>query len=198
MQAIVAGDVRAFESLYDRYGRLVYSTAYRVLSDAQLAEDVAQEVFVRIWRRPSRYVEERGRFLGWLLSVTRNRAIDELRARARRSLNEDQIIDQPRGAYLAGESSAAEFHRAELVEQRGVVREALRSLPDDQRVAIELAYYRGLTQVEIAEALQTPLGTIKTRMRLGMHKLRAALDGRIGTVDIESAPDRPERQGGGR
>ena len=188
MQAIGAQDVRAFETLYDRYARLVYSTAYGVLEDAQSAEDVVQEVFVRLWKAPQRYVAERGRFLGWLLSVTRNRAIDEYRSRRRRTSNERQIIDQPAGELIASESPQGEFHRVELVDQRALVREALETLPEEQRMAIALAYYKGMTQSEIAKALDTPLGTVKTRIRLGMQKLRVHLDGRVGTIEVSRAP----------
>ena len=188
MQEIGAQDVRAFETLYDRYARLVYSTAYGVLEDSQSAEDVAQEVFVRLWKAPQRYVAERGRFLGWLLSVTRNRAIDEYRSRRRRTTNERQIIDQPAGELIASESPQVEFHRVELVDQRALVREALETLPEEQRMAIALAYYKGMTQSEIATALNTPLGTVKTRIRLGMQKLRIQLDGRVGTIEINREP----------
>ena len=198
MRAVTTGGVEAFEALYDRYVRLVYSTAYGVLEDSHSAEDVVQEVFVRIWRRPQQYVEERGRFVGWLLSVTRNRAIDEYRSRRRRTGKERQIIDQPAGELIASEAPAVEFHRVELVDQRALVREALQSLPKEQRVTIELAYFKGLTQAEIAEAQGAPLGTVKTRIRLGMQKLRIALDGRVGTIDsVRAAEDKPRAAGGG-
>lgn len=190
MHAISRQEAGAFEALYDRYSRLVFSTAYRVLSDAEAAEDVVQDVYVRLWRRPDRYVEARGKFLGWLLSVTRNRAIDEIRARGRRPLSESQLSGPTEGSSVIAdapsETATKEMQSAELTDQRDLVRAALADLPDPQRVAIELAYYKGLTQAEIATTLDTPLGTIKTRIRLGMQKLRAALDGRVGV--IEPAP----------
>ena len=192
MQAVGRREVKAVEALYDRYARLVFSTAYRVLGDAHAAEDVVQDVFVRLWRTPERYVEERGRFLGWMLSVTRNRAIDEVRSRRRRPLTESQVWDPDEAGSLAeGTASTAasrEMASAELVDQREMVRAALADLPEEQRVAIELAYYSGLTQAQIAERLATPLGTVKTRMRLGMRKMRVALEGRVGVLD---PPDRP-------
>ncbi len=192
MQAIGRREVEAVEALYDRYARLVFSTAYRVLGDAHAAEDVVQDVFVRLWRRPERYVEERGRFLGWMLSVTRNRAIDEVRSRRRRPLTESQVWDPDEPGSLAeGTASAAasrEMASADLVDQREMVRAALADLPEEQRVAIELAYYSGLTQAQIAERLATPLGTVKTRMRLGMRKMRAALEGRVGVLDPPAPP----------
>lgn len=200
MQAIGRREVRAFEALYDRYARLVFSTAYRVLGDAQSAEDVVQDVFVRLWRNPERYVEERGRFLGWMLSVTRNRAIDEVRARKRRPLTESQVWDPDEPGSLAeGTASAAasrEMATADLVDQREMVRKALADLPEEQRLAIELAYYGGLTQAQIAERLSTPLGTVKTRMRLGMRKMRVALEGRVGELDpAADAPSGPPAAG---
>lgn len=191
MDAIGAQDVRAFEALYDRYVRLVYSTAYGVLEDAQSAEDVVQEVFARIWKAPQRYVAARGKFFSWLLSVTRNLAIDEYRARRRRTRNERQIVDHAASAFIADESSLGAFHVAEMRDQRALVREALGTLPPEQRTAIALAYYKGMTQSEIAAALDTPLGTVKTRIRLGMRKLRTQLDERVGALEIDE-PSRGE------
>lgn len=192
MQAIGRGEVGAFETLYDRYSRLVFSTAYRVLGDAHSAEDVVQDVFVRLWRNPDRYVEERGRFLGWMLSVTRNRSIDEVRSRRRRPLNESQVGDPDSSGSItdetASESASLEMAGAELVDQREMVRAALAELPEEQRLAIELAYYSGLTQAEIAQRLATPLGTVKTRIRLGMQKMRVALEGRVGVLEPPSPP----------
>lgn len=191
MQAIGRQEMGAFETLYDRYSRLVVSTAYRVVGSMQSVEDVAQEVFVRLWRQPERYVEERGRFLGWLLSVTRNRAIDEVRSRRRRPLNESDVGDPEQGGPITdrteSEPAARDMARSDLVDQRAMVRAALAELPDEQRIALELAYFGGLTQVEIAEKSGTPLGTVKTRIRLGMRKLREALDGRVGVIEAAGA-----------
>lgn len=180
MAGLAAGDLGALESLYDRYGALVYSVALRVLLDRQLAEDVTQEVYLRLWRRPWAYNPERGRFVSWLMSVTRNRAIDERRRLNRRLLAEDE-----------GEGDAPELPdpgrfndplvEAELADQRATVRDALEQLPSAQRQVLELAYFAGLTQTEIAERTGEALGTVKTRVRLGMQKLRALLgDAREG------------------
>ncbi len=194
MRAIGEQEMVAFNTLYDRYSRLVFSTAYRVLNDAGAAEDVVQDVYVRLWQRPERYVEERGRFIGWLLSVTRNRAIDEIRSRGRRPLSETQVsggdVTSSITAEAPSRSAARELESAEMVDQREAVRAALDGLPYDQRIAIELAYFKGLTQVEIAEALATPLGTIKTRVRLGMRKLRVALEGKVGLIEPSPSADR--------
>lgn len=169
-------DIRAFEALYDRYGSLVYSTALRVVVEPSLAEDVAQEVFLRLWRRPENYVPQRGRFLVWLLRVARNRAIDEVRMRGRRLKHEAvPSWSLEEGPALA--SADDPLRDAQLADERRLVQRALATLPPDQRQAIELAYLRGLTQQEIAKALNQPLGTVKTRIRLGMQKLKALLLG---------------------
>lgn len=181
MVAVTARDELAFSVIYDRYIDLVYSTSLRVLADAQLAEDAAQDVFVRIWRRPESFVAERGRFLSWLMSVTRNRSVDELRARGRRNRREAPSADDS-GELLAsvpGHESDDPARHAQLHEEQALVRRALVNLPTDQKRALELAYFGGLTQQEIAATLHEPLGTIKTRIRLGMQKLRRALEDQV-------------------
>jgi len=177
MLAVVARDEHAFAVLYDRYIDLVYSASLRVLGDASLAEDTAQDVMVRLWRRPETFIAERGRFLSWLMSVTRNRAVDELRARGRRRRREGGPLGEPDEAaepVFASDPVDPQFN-AELHEDQLAVRAALTELPGDQRVALELAYFGGLTQQEIATQLHEPLGTVKTRIRLGMQKLRRSL-----------------------
>ena len=172
--ALAADEVTALEQLYDRYSALVFSIALRVLHDNALAEDVTQEVFLRLWRQPASFDPQRGRFISWISSVARNRALDELRKLTRRRGAEDQteeaVLDLPDDAR--GEDPQEE---AILAEERERVRAALAELPPAQRQVIELAYFSGLTQVEIAERTGDPLGTIKTRVRLGMRKLREAL-----------------------
>lgn len=168
------GEIVALELVYDRYSALVFSVSYRVLNDRQLAEDVVQEVFLRLWRRPSSYDPERGRFISWLMSVTRNRALDEQRRITRRRRVEYR--DEEPMYQLASRDAADDPQLgAELAERRQVVREAMTRLPPAQRRVLELAYFSGLTQVEIAERTGDPLGTVKTRVRLGMQKLREAL-----------------------
>lgn len=165
-------DERAFEQLYDRYADLVYSVALRILTDPALAQDVAQEVFLRLWRAPDSYDAARGRFANWLVSVARNRAVDEVRTRGRRRLREVGPVtseDPPDGR--ADDPSA--LAQADLDAR--AVRRALVDLPEEQRLTLELAYYGGLTQQEIAQLLNQPLGTVKTRTRLAMKKLRLAL-----------------------
>jgi RNA polymerase sigma-70 factor (ECF subfamily) len=170
---LLAGrDVRALEALYGRYGDYVYSVSLRVVGDAQLAEDIAQEVFLRLWRRPDLFDAGRGRFVTWLLSVARNKAIDERRSRGRRFRHEN-----PPGTGAEDVPSAAEdpVDSALHAVDRVVIQRALGLLPAEQREAIQLAYFGGYTQQEIAEGLKQPLGTVKTRIRLGLQKLRAVL-----------------------
>lgn len=174
MQRLFHRDRDAFEEIYDRYGDLVYSTALRVLRDPHLAEDISQETFVRLWRKPDSYVAERGRFLTWLISVTRNRAVDEVRSRGRRQRHETASPEEQE-RELPADTADDPVLNAQLAEQRRIVRAALAELPPEQRQVIELAFFGGLTQQEIADRLSQPLGTVKTRIRLGMQKLRTAL-----------------------
>ncbi len=183
MQRLHHQDQRAFEAIFDRYGDLVYSTALRVLRDTQLAEDVSQEIFVRLWRKPQSYVAERGRFLTWLISVTRNRAVDEVRSRGRRQRHETASPEEQERELPASDSIDPALN-AQLAEQARIVRAALAELPPEQREIIELAYFGGLTQQEISDRLDQPLGTVKTRIRLGMQKLRAALAPQIRSEQI--------------
>jgi RNA polymerase sigma-70 factor, ECF subfamily len=174
MQRLAYRDLVAFRALYDRYGNLVYSAALRVVRDAQIAEDMVQEIFLRIWRKPESYVAQRGRFVTWLTSVTRNRAVDEVRSRGRRFRHETASPEEQERELPTSEQDDPAL-TAELSDQRRLIIAALTQIPAEQREIIELAYFGGLTQQEIAERLSQPLGTVKTRIRLGMQKLRAAL-----------------------
>ncbi len=173
-----ARDERAFETLYGKYSDIVYSVSLRVLADPTLAQDVAQEVFLRFWRMPDSYDASRGRFMNWLLSVTRNRAVDEVRSRGRRRQREVAPAVMPEDPPDAHAEDP--LHNAQLEAERSAVRNALRLLPEEQRTALELAYFGGLTQQEIAALLNQPLGTVKTRTRLAMKKLRLTLAGEVG------------------
>jgi RNA polymerase sigma-70 factor (ECF subfamily) len=171
-----AGDARALEVLYDRYARVVYSFALRIVGEAQLAEELLQEVFFRAWQQGGSFRATRGSFITWLLSITHNMAIDEVRKRRRRPLRSDN--DDPEAVMAAMPDTGLDVEEEVwLGALRETVAAAMQTLPPAQREAIELAYFRGLTQREIAERLGEPLGTIKTRMRLGMQKLRDQLEG---------------------
>jgi len=173
MAGLAAGDIASLEALYDRYSALVFSVGLRILLDRQLAEDVTQEVFLRLWRRPWAFQPDRGRFISWLMSVTRNRAIDERRRLNRRDQRERQ--DDDPAPELPDERVADPLIEVELAERRQAVREAMTQLPDRQREVLELAYFSGLSQTEIAARTGDALGTVKTRVRLGMQKLRSLL-----------------------
>ena len=174
MQRLTVRDLAAFRTLYARYGKLVYSATYRVLRDSHLAEDMVQEVFLRLWRKPDSYSSTRGRLTTWLTSVSRNRAVDEVRSRNRRYRHETASPEEAERELAAPEIDDPGL-TAELSDQRRIIVAALSKLPDEQRRTIELAYFGGYTQQEIAQMLEQPLGTVKTRIRLGMQKLRVAL-----------------------
>jgi RNA polymerase sigma-70 factor (ECF subfamily) len=173
---VAKGEAHALEVLYDRYSRIVLGFGQRIVGDRQLAEELLQEAFFRIWQQAATYSTERGNFGTWLLSITHNLAIDELRKRRRRPLKADS--EEPETILAAMADTGTDIEdEVWLGALRTIMIQALGQLPAAQREAIELAYYQGLTQREIAERLGEPLGTIKTRMRLGMQKLREALAG---------------------
>jgi RNA polymerase sigma-70 factor, ECF subfamily len=175
VRALEERDSKALEALYDRYGDYVYSICLRMVRDVQLAEDLTQEVFLRVWRRPDLFDATRGRFLTWLLSVARNRSIDERRSRGRRFKHENPPSLAAEEMLASAPSTDDGSDPAVLSDERVVIQRALHILPPDQRLAIQLAYFGGYTQQEIAKGLQQPLGTIKTRIRLGLQKLRITL-----------------------
>ena len=164
---------RAMEVLYDRLGRQAFGLAYRILGDGPSAEDVVQEAFLTLWRQADRVDSARGKLSSFVLTIVHHKAIDALRAK--RGLIAKQLPIEVGDIEKAG-SDVAERVLASL--SRDEVREALAAVPDDQRRAIEMAYYEGLTHVEIAEALSLPLGTVKSRLRLGLDKMRTTL--RVG------------------
>src|SRR3954468_161424 len=166
------GELDALEDLYDRYKTMAYSIAYRITNDPTLAEDVVQDAFLGAWRNAARYVEGRGSGKTWLLAIVHHRAIDSVRRR--RPTTELPDIEQPLPSALTLPDVWAEVV---AVLDAATVHGALAVLSDVQREAIELAYFGGLTQQEIAERTATPLGTVKSRMRLGLLAMRRALDG---------------------
>jgi RNA polymerase sigma-70 factor (ECF subfamily) len=177
---VAAGELDALDALYDRYKTMAYSIAYRITNDPALAEDVVQDAFLGVWRNASRYVEGKGSVKTWLLSIVHHRAIDAVRRR-RPTTELPGEEDGPPPTQLRlpdvwGEVAA----NLDAVE----VRRALATLSDVQREALELAYFGGLTQVEIAERTATPLGTVKSRMRLGLLAMRGVLtDAAPGTEE---------------
>jgi RNA polymerase sigma-70 factor, ECF subfamily len=168
-----SGDQEAFATLYDRYSRAAFSLAYRMMGERQAAEDLAQDAFLKIWRGASSYRAERGSVRSWILSIVRNRGIDQLRSHASLSRAQDKI----EASALRARPCEA-FAETWRNSQREQVREALNTLPSEQLKILELAYFSGYTQVEISELLKVPLGTVKGRMRLGLKKLREYFDRR--------------------
>jgi RNA polymerase sigma-70 factor (ECF subfamily) len=165
-----AGDERGLAELYDRWSDRVHSLAEHLLRDARDAEDIVEETFWQAWRSAARYDASRGAVGTWLLTICRSRALDKLRARRRRP--EDASLDE---SPAVADSAADPADTVVAGETGRIVRAALKELPNEQRQALELAYFRGLSQSEIAEKTGQPLGTIKTRMRLAMNKLRERL-----------------------
>ena len=170
MDRLAGGDLGALERLYDQYGAMSFSVAYRITGDRASAEDVVQEAFLGAWRNAGRYVDARGSVRTWLLSIVHHRAIDAVRRRRPTS----ELPESEAGVPLALVMPDTWTEIAASLD-RETVRAALATLSDVQREAIELAYFGGLTQAEIAERTGAPLGTVKGRMRLGLDALRAAM-----------------------
>jgi RNA polymerase sigma-70 factor, ECF subfamily len=167
------GDAQAFAALYDRHGRVAYSLAYRMMGERQAAEDLVQEAFLKMWRVAGSYRVERASVRTWILSIVRNRSIDELRSTASRRRTRDKVE-----AQTPTSQPSEAFGEAWRNSQGEQVREALRGLPPEQLKVLELAYFSGYTHTEIAELLDLPLGTVKGRMRLGLKKIREYFDSR--------------------
>ena len=175
MQLVQRGDPQAFELLYDRHGGAAYSLAYRIVGKQAAAEDVVQEALLSIWRSRRRYDQTRGSVRTWILGIVHNRAVDGLR---RGSVHDRrrETLDVVEERFEASERTDVEVARRE--EARSV-RGALETLPTEQRQTIELAYFGGFTQSQIAELMEQPVGTVKGRMRLGLDKMRRELVGGV-------------------
>jgi RNA polymerase sigma-70 factor (ECF subfamily) len=171
LKAIAARDEAALALLYDRYRVILFGLLMRILNNREEAEDVLQEVFLQVWRKAADFDESRGRPFTWLVTLGRSRGIDRLRALAAR----DRVAEA--GAREVVEEISDAAADAFKSEQRGLVSAALAKLPDEQQRPIMLAYFDGLTQSEIATRLGAPLGTVKTRMRTGLIRLRELLAG---------------------
>ena len=167
---IAGDDPDALGELYDRYGRVVFGVLYRLLGAPEAAEEVTQDAFHAVWQRAATYRADRGAVRTWLLAIARNAAIDWRRTKGKR-IEREAAIDE--AAELVEEIRVDDRVIARLRAER--VREAVASLPDEQRIVLSLAFWSGLSQTEIAERTGTPLGTVKSRVRLGMTKLRDRL-----------------------
>jgi RNA polymerase sigma-70 factor (ECF subfamily) len=180
LHAVARGDEGALARLYDSYRVILFGLLVRILNSREEAEDVLQEVFIQVWRRAGDFDEKRGRPFTWLVTLTRSRGIDRLRllsARQRLAVSASQ--DQP-------DSTSDAFSDAVRSGQKEIVQRALAELPEEQRDTLVLAYFQGLTQSEIASKLGTPLGTVKTRMRSGMIKLRRLLETQLESFGTDA------------
>ena len=166
------GDQAALARLYDSTNRMVYGLILRIVSNTHTAEEVLLDVYLQIWRKAEAYDAGKGTVLAWLFTIARSRAIDALRSRASRESGQQDPLDT---AAVAVDRSPSPEENSSISQRRQFVQDCLAELSPDQRQAIELAYFRGLSHSEIAETLKQPLGTVKTRVRLGMARLRESL-----------------------
>jgi len=173
VRRMAAGDEAALGLLYDRWSPMLHSVALRIVGDPNDAEEVLEETFWQAWRQAGRFEETRGGVSTWLGMILRSRALDRVRARGR--LREERWDSVMEPAMAGEDTRGAPDSHAELDEMRRLVTAAVAQLPAEQRQTVELAYFRGMSQTEIAAALGQPLGTVKTRARLALQKLREAL-----------------------
>lgn len=171
LQEISEGNTDAFSVLYDRHSPQLYGLALKILQNRTLADDVIQDVFVNIWKKAGSFNRDRGAPIAWMLILCRNRCIDVLR-KTNKSKSRLTELTQEATQRIAENSGISPLESADLSEMSQAARSALNDLPAEQRDPIELAYFKGLSQTEIASELNLPLGTVKTRIRLGMQKLR--------------------------
>jgi len=171
VQRVLQRDMSAFEELYDRHSRLVYALILRIVQQATTAEEVVQDIFLQLWRNASRYDGSRGPFLPWLLALARNRALDQLRLKSERQRRREEQTE-----HLPPATAIPDFEGLLDQKRRAIrVREVVSSLNPQQKRAIELAYFEGLTHTEIASLLNEPLGTVKSWIRNGLLRLKEGL-----------------------
>lgn len=174
LREVGRGDRASFEQIYDRFSRPLFSIAYRVLNNREAAEDVLQDVFVQIWNKAALYDPARGRPLTWAITITRNKAVDRLRSLQRRGRLHEEV-ERETTVQEQTASHATSADEADTTSRAAVIRAAVMTLSPEQRRAIELAFFGGLTQVQIAQHLHEPLGTVKARIRRGMMKLKESV-----------------------
>lgn len=176
VRGVASGDEDALGRLYDRFGQAVYSLCLRIVHDGPTAEDLTQEVFVRLWRSAASFDAARGRVSTWLLRIAHNLALNEVRRRQSRPVVAPDVEWEVESATLADTSAEGDPATSAWMRERAdAVKQALAQLPAPQRQAIELAFFGGLSQAEVAAALGDPLGTVKSRIRVGMQRLRELL-----------------------
>lgn len=172
------GDRDALAELYDRFSRPLFSTAFHILKDSAESQDIVHDVFLVLWEKAAQFEETRGSAFSWAVTLTRNRSIDRLRARRRRAGLLEKSAPSDLG-YDEGAGASGAVEHASAGDEASAVRSAVAALPPDQKRALELAFFSGLTQQEIAGQLQEPLGTVKARIRRGLLKLRDSLPHRL-------------------
>lgn len=177
IQRIAQKDSASFQAFYRKYSGLIFTAIANVLNDHHDAEDVMQEVLVQIWNKAHLYESRKGKPLTWITTMARNRAIDKIRSKQRRSRLNDDFENESRPEQPEFEASSAD--QCEVRERNRIVRSAVSKLTDDQKEAIQLAYFAGLTQAEVAEKLNEPLGTVKARIRRGVTRLEALVKPRF-------------------
>jgi RNA polymerase sigma-70 factor (ECF subfamily) len=173
VERIMAGDEGALSALYDRYSGMLYALLLRILKDTGAAEEVLQDLFLQLWRGAARFDASRGSLAGWLLVIGRNRALSRLRGKQRREFVPDDIEGFSLNAVPSSENLENEAARMQLMNR---LRGAMAALPAEQREAVELAYFEGMTQTEIAARTGSPLGTVKSRVRAAMQTLKQLFD----------------------
>jgi len=174
LSAVARGAVWAMEILYERYSRILYSLAYHMVADHQIAEDLSQDAFLAVWRRATSYSPQSGAARSWIVSIMHHRTIDYLRSVRRRSVLKEATWEEVERDERTAFPDA--WDEAWQNIQSAKIREALMKLPTEQRMVIELAYFQGWTHSEIAEGCQIPLGTVKARMRLGLTRLKRVVE----------------------
>ncbi|MEM0895453.1 MAG: sigma-70 family RNA polymerase sigma factor [Verrucomicrobiota bacterium] len=180
LRSVANGDRVAFRHLHDRFKGVIYMTIYKVLNDHQDTEDVMQEVFAQIWQKAKLFDNQRGKPLTWCTTMARNRAIDRIRSKQRRARLRDALEEENKKEEPI--TSRDSLDEVTANETNGIVRSAVMELSDEQREAIELAYFAGLTQHEVADRLGEPLGTIKARIRRGITKLQCKVRCRVDDI----------------
>lgn len=175
LRRMAAGDESALGTLYDRWSPLVHSVVARIVGDADDAEELVEEAFLQAWRQAGRYEGTRGGVSTWLVVIARSRALDRVRLAGHRRAAAAEPLENAESAGSLLPDTHTPLAAAEIAETRQIVHAALEKLPPDQRETLEMAYFKGMSQSEIAEATGQPLGTVKTRCRLGLQKLREAL-----------------------
>lgn len=178
MEKIKAGDVNAFEELYDQYNRLLFGMIISIVKEREEAEDLLQEVFVKVWQKAHTFNKKRGNVYSWLVTISRNKAIDRIRSKDYKTQEKASVSVNKPAFSLEGDKYDP-LETTIYSNRADIVKKALAKIPKSQRKVLEIAYYRGMTQSEISDHLDIPLGTVKTRTRQGMIKLRNMLESLI-------------------